>query len=211
MPTANALGPVWEDLRTLNASLQRTLDEFRSTFHRASVAGKEMPDARVRLDHVLKLTEEAAHRTLDLVERSGPLADRLATNATALIEPIRAARAACRSSEAEELFSRVESFLTSAERDGVAVRANLDEVLMAQSYQDLSGQIIRTVIKLVVELERTLTHFSKLAGERPAGESDPVAKQSTDSHGHGPAIPGASVDAVGEQQDVDALLAMMGM
>jgi chemotaxis protein CheZ len=124
MPTANTLGPVWEDLRAPNASLQRTLNEFRSSFHRASVAGKEMPDARLRLDHVLKLTE-----------------------------------------------------------DGEAVRANLDEVLMAQSYQDLSGQIIRTVIKLVVELERTLAHFSRLAGDRPADESDPPVKQVSDVHG----------------------------
>jgi chemotaxis protein CheZ len=211
MPTANALGPVWEELRALNSSLQRTLDEFRSSFHRASTAGKEMPDARLRLDHVLKLTEEAAHRTLDLVERSGPLADRLATDAAALVEPIRVARAAYRGSGIEDLLSRVETFLTSAERDGAAVRANLDEVLMAQSYQDLSGQIIRTVIKLVVELERTLAHFSRLAGDRPGGEADPVTKQPPDSHGHGPAIPGATADAVGVQEDVDALLAMMGM
>jgi chemotaxis protein CheZ len=211
MSNADALGPVWEDLRALNASLQRTLDEFRSSFHRASVAGKEMPDARLRLDHVLKLTEDAAHRTLDLVERSGPLADRLATEAAALIEPTQIARAAYRGTTVVDLLARVEIFLRCAERDGAAVRANLDEVLMAQSYQDLSGQIIRTVIKLVVELERTLAHFSKLAGDRPADESDLAAKQVSDSNGHGPAIPGASDDAVGEQGDVDALLAMMGM
>ena len=211
MPTANVLGPVWEDLRTLNASLQRTLDEFRSSFHRASVAGKEMPDARVRLDHVLKLTEEAAHRTLDLVERSGPLADRMTTQAAALVEPIRLAHAAYADSAIGALLSRVDTFLLSAQRDGAAVRANLDEVLMAQSYQDLSGQIIRTVIKLVVELERTLAHFSHLAGEFPADASPAIAQQVGDGRGHGPAIPGVSTDAVGEQQDVDALLAMMGM
>jgi chemotaxis protein CheZ len=211
MPTANTLGPVWEDLRALNASLQHTLDEFRSGFHRASVAGKEMPDARLRLDHVLKLTEEAAHHTLDLVERSGPLVDRLAADAAALIEPTQIARAAYRGTSVENLLSRVQIVLASAKRDGDAVRANLDEVLMAQSYQDLSGQIIRTVIKLVVDLERTLGHFSKLAGDRPADESDPPVQKVSDGHGHGPAIPGASADAVGEQEDVDALLAMMGM
>src|ERR1700760_327850 len=169
MPTPNPLEPVWEALRALNASLQRTLDEFRSSFHRANTAGKEMPDARVRLDHVLKLTEEAAHRTLDLVERSGPLASRMAADAAALIEPIRNARQAYSNSGVAELLSRVEAYLMNARRDGDVVRANLDEVLMAQSYQDLSGQIIRTVIKLVVELERTLSHFSELAGEGAAG------------------------------------------
>lgn len=210
MSTANPLEPVWEDLRALNASLQRTLDEFRSSFQLASTVGKEVPDARVRLDHVLKLTEEAAHRTLDLVERSGPLASRLASDAAALIEPIRNAKEAYSGSGVAELLSRVEGFLTNARRDGDVVRANLDEVLMAQSYQDLSGQIIRTVIKLVVELERTLSHFSQLAGEGPAGAAE-TKKSESDSHGFGPAVPGVSTDAVGEQEDVDALLARMGM
>src|SRR5258707_13637552 len=104
MSTSDTLGPMWEDLRALNASLQRTLDEFRNSFRRASIAGKDMPDARVRLDHVLKLTEDAAHRTLDLVERSGPLADRLATEAVSLVGPIRPARAAYRGSRAAGRF-----------------------------------------------------------------------------------------------------------
>ncbi len=210
MATANPLEPVWEDLRALNASLQRTLDEFRSSFHRANAAGKDMPDARVRLDHVLKLTEEAAHRTLDLVERSGPLASRMAADAAALIEPIRNAKQAYSNSGVAELLSRVEAYLSNARRDGDVVRANLDEVLMAQSYQDLSGQIIRTVIKLVVELERTLAHFSELAGEGPGGSS-PLRKAESAGHGFGPAVPGVTTDAVGEQEDVDALLARMGM
>ena len=64
-----------------------------------------------------------------------------------------------------ELLFRVEDFLGRVQHDGSSVRANLAEVLMAQSYQDLSGQIIRTVIKLVAELERTLANFSELAGE----------------------------------------------
>jgi chemotaxis protein CheZ len=204
------LEPVWEDLRALNASLQRTLDEFRSSFHRANAAGKDMPDARVRLDHVLKLTEEAAHRTLDLVERSGPLASRMAADAAALIEPIRNAKQAYSNSGVAELLARVEAYLSNAHRDGDVVRANLDEVLMAQSYQDLSGQIIRTVIKLVVELERTLAHFSVLAGEGPGGSPLP-RKAEADSQGFGPAVPGVTTDAVGEQEDVDALLARMGM
>lgn len=209
--TAAALEPVWEDLRALNASLQRTLDEFRSSFQRASVATREMPDARVRLDHVLKLTEEAAHRTLDLVERSGPLADRMSKEAAALVEPLRHARAAFRGSGVEDILTRVEGFLTRAEKDGGAVRANLDEVLMAQSYQDLSGQIIRTVIKLVVELERTLSHFGHLAGGGVAASSPGTGRPNEKVNGYGPAVPGVTTDAVGEQQDVDALLARMGM
>ena len=211
MSPPDSLEPMWEDLRALNASLQRTLEEFRSSFRRASTATKDMPDARVRLDHVLKLTEEAAHRTLDLVERSGPLADRLATEAVALVEPIRQARAAYRGSGVEDLLFRVEGLLMNVQRDGGAVRANLAEVLMAQSYQDLSGQIIRTVIKLVAELERTLANFSQLAGENGVDVLPAPAAVVSDGRGFGPAVPGVSTGSVGEQEDVDDLLARMGM
>ncbi len=172
MAAANSLEPMWEDLRALNKSLQATLDEFRNSFRRASSAGKEMPDARVRLDHVLKLTEDAAHRTLDLVERSGPMADRMTMDAGALLDPIRQARAAYEGTAVGELLGRIETYLGRAQADGNAVRANLAEVLMAQSYQDLSGQIIRTVIKLVAELERTLAHFYELAGESGVQSQD---------------------------------------
>jgi chemotaxis protein CheZ len=211
MATTNALEPMWEDLRALNASLQRTLDEFRNSFRRASSAGKEMPDARVRLDHVLKLTEDAAHRTLDLVERSGPLADRLSVDAVALIDPIRQARVAYTGTAVAELLFRVEDFLGRVQHDGSSVRANLAEVLMAQSYQDLSGQIIRTVIKLVAELERTLAHFSELAGEGGAQQVAAAAEPASSGHGFGPAVPGVTTGAVGEQGDVDDLLADLGM
>ena len=190
--------------------MQRTLDEFRSTLHRANTAGREFPDARVRLDHVLELAEEAAHKTLDLVERSGPLVTRMASDAAALIEPIRSAKQVYGNGGVAELLSRVEAYLSNARSDGDAVPENLNDVLMTQSYQDLSGQIIRTVIKIMVELELRLAHFSELAGESPMGA--PLAKKAeTDSHGYGPAVPGVTTDAVGEQEGVDALLARMGM
>ena len=211
MPVANSLEPMWEDLRALNKSLQATLDEFRSSFRRASSAGKEMPDARVRLDHVLKLTEDAAHRTLDLVERSGPLAGRMSLDAGVLLDPIRQARAAYDGTSVADLLARIEEFLGRAQADGNSVRANLAEVLMAQSYQDLSGQIIRTVIKLVVELERTLAHFSELAGEGAAQSPLEPQPAVSNSHGFGPAVPGVTAGAVGEQDDVDDLLAKLGM
>jgi chemotaxis protein CheZ len=211
MATADSLEPMWEDLRALNASLQRTLDEFRNSFRHASSAGKEMPDARLRLDHVLKLTEDAAHRTLDLVERSGPLADRLAVDALALIDPIRQARDAYSGTSVAELLVRVEDYLSRAHREGNSVRANLAEVLMAQSYQDLSGQIIRTVIKLVAELERTLANFSELAGEGGAQSLAGADSHAANANGYGPAVPGVTAGAVGKQDDVDDLLAGLGM
>jgi chemotaxis protein CheZ len=203
---------LYRDLRELTGSLRFALDQFRFDSRLATLVGKEVPDAKVRLDHVLKLTEEAAHRTMDLVERSCPLADKTAKEAAALVEPLRCVRAEL-AAEArfDQQLSRMDSFLVATQRDSDAVRANLNEVLMAQSYQDLSGQIIRGVITLVGEVERTLSHFAVLIGEG-SGQPSPAPENSQPAgHGFGPAVPGVSTNTVDEQNDVDALLADLGM
>src|ERR1043165_4273871 len=60
------------DLRKLTGDLQSALQRFRLDSRLADLAEKDVPNAKLRLDHVLRLTDEAAHRTLDLVEQSGP-------------------------------------------------------------------------------------------------------------------------------------------
>lgn len=202
---------LYRDLREMSDNLRFALDQFRLDSRLATLAGKEVPDARVRLDHVLKLTEEGAHRTLDLVERSCPLADRTARQASELVETIYNHPAtSVATPDLSDLLSRIDHSLSEAQRDSESVRANLTEVLMAQSYQDLSGQIIRGVITLVGEVERTLAHVAALAGDAPKSSESNAASQ-TSGNGFGPAIPGLTVNAVGEQGDVDALLADLGM
>jgi chemotaxis protein CheZ len=59
---------------------------FREQARLEVLADQEVPDARRRLAHVVKLTEEAAHRTLDLVDQSSPLIERMALEAAQLLE-----------------------------------------------------------------------------------------------------------------------------
>jgi chemotaxis protein CheZ len=202
---------LYRELRELSGSLRFALDQFRLDSRLATLAGKDVPDTRVRLDHALKLTEDGAHRTLDLVERSCPLAEHTAKQAAAVAAALRTARSTTNDATAvEAALTQVDRFLVEAQHNSDTVRANLTEVLMAQSYQDLSGQIIRGVITLVAEVERTLAHFAALAGEGPGGAT--VANgPTTSAQGFGPAVPGLTKDAVGEQGDVDALLADLGM
>jgi chemotaxis protein CheZ len=207
---------LYRELRELSGSLRFALDQFRLDSRLATLAGKDVPDARVRLDHALKLTEDGAHRTLDLVERSCPLAEYTAKQAGALVASLRIVRgdvtAVTDVTPLNDVLGQIADFLAVAQRDSDTVRANLTEVLMAQSYQDLSGQIIRGVITLVGEVERTLAHFAALAGGGPQGKTAGAAVETqTSAQGFGPAVPGLTKDAVGEQGDVDALLADLGM
>lgn len=204
---------LYQDVRDASDRLRTALDQFQLNSRLATLAGKEVPDARLRLDHALKLTEDGAHKTLDLVERSCPLADKVAKQAGAFVLTLRGLRDHNASQGTlSEMVPGIQEFLATAQRDSEIVRANLTEVLMAQSAQDLSGQIIRGVITLVGEVERTLGQLAALSGNDPAKAAE-AATHAADSsaQGFGPMIPGLTKDAVSEQNDVDALLADLGM
>jgi chemotaxis protein CheZ len=199
------------ELRKLTTDLQGALERFRIDSRLVDLAEKEVPDARHRLDHVLKLTDEAAHRTMDLVEQSCPLADRTAREAAEIVElwqKFRSRKIAV--DEFRSMLKRLDVFLESTRTDMDKVRGNLAEVLLAQGYQDLSGQIIRGVMKLVSELEVALVELVRLS--KTGGPAMARASSGDTRRGFGPAIPGIkSGPTVSGQQDVDALLSGLGM
>jgi chemotaxis protein CheZ len=201
---------LFSELRKLTGDLQSALDRFSVDSRLVDLAEKEVPDARQRLEHVLKLTDEAAHRTMDLVEQSGPLAERTARDAGEIVHMWRKFRA--RTIQVEEfrlMIDRLDVFLESSREDMDKVRSNLSEVLMAQGYQDLSGQIIRGVMKLVAELETALVNLVRLSRIGP--NAAPAANDGM-HRGFGPTVPGLdNGPAVSGQQDVDSLLAGLGM
>jgi chemotaxis protein CheZ len=206
------------EVRKLTGDLQKALERFSVESKLADFAEHEIPDARARLDHVISMTDEAAHRTLDLVEQSGPLAERTAKAAGTLIDMVSAYRAQTTGVQGFEGVARsidayvpvvraIEAFLPTARADSELIRRNLADVLLAQGYQDLTGQIIRSVMKLVEELERALTDLSRLSGD--------VVEHATmgeEAAGHGPVVPGVTKGEVASgQTDVDALLSGLGM
>ena len=147
---------------------------------------------------------------MDLVEQSGPLAERTSRAAGELIEQWQRFRE--RKIAIEEFHSMVsamDAFLKAASTDMDKVRENLSEVLLAQGYQDLSGQIIRGVMKLVSELEIALVDLVRLS-RTGARSARPVSEETR--RGFGPPIPGInSGPSVSGQQDVDALLSGLGV
>jgi len=199
------------ELQKLTNDLQGALQRFRIDSRLVDLAEKEVPDARHRLDHVLKLTDEAAHKTMDLVEQSGPLAERTARQADEIVVLWKKFRGRdIDLAGFRDMLVRMDAFLESARTDMDKVRNNLNEVVMAQGYQDLSGQIIRGVMKLVSELEVALVELvrlSKAGGGKPRAVVDDEVQR-----GYGPVVPGVSHGpAVSDQEDVDALLSGLGM
>jgi chemotaxis protein CheZ len=199
---------LWDSLRQLDHRLRAALDQFRLDPRLLRLAGTDIPDARARLDHVLRLTDEAAHRTMDLVEKSTPLVARTAASAATLGAECKEARESGAASPYWlELLARLESHFAAAHADGETVKTNLVEVLMAQGFQDLSGQIIRRVIELVAQLEAELARLVQDNGHGAAENRRAPADEDL-GRGFGPVVPGVSTGTVDGQQDVDELLAM---
>jgi chemotaxis protein CheZ len=197
------------ELRKLTGDLQSALERFRIDSRLVDLAEKEVPNAKHRLDHVLKLTDEAAHKTMDLVEQSVPLAERTSQQAASIVEAWRRFRTReIQVDEFQRLVLQMDQFLEAARGDMDQVRGNLAEVVLAQGYQDLSGQIIRGVMKLVGELEIALVELVRLS------KNGGVTKRAIEDtrRGFGPVIPGINNGpAVSGQSDVDSLLAGLGM
>ena len=202
------------ELKRLTASAEEALARFRERARIDALADQEVPDARKRLAHVVKLTDEAAHRTLDLVEKSGPLVEQTAREAAELLEAWTAygnRECAGNSLWPERTLGFLERSLSDADR----VRSLLSEMLMAQGYQDITGQIIRSVIALVGEIEAVLGQLVALSnGEEtrrmPALKLPAEGQKAGWEQGVGPQVPGITdASAVAGQDDIDALLASM--
>jgi chemotaxis protein CheZ len=109
------------------------------------------------------------------------------------------------------LSSRIAAFLDSASSNANVLRGNLNEVMMAQDFQDLTGQIIERVITLVDEMEGSLVDLIRISGQNLR---EPVEKKKEDVlKGAGPVVPGvddAAENVVSGQDEVDDLLSSLG-
>ena len=97
----------------------------------------QIADATERLNYVVTMTEKAANRTMDLVEQSAPLVNDLSDEAQSLsVEWGRFMRREIGADGFRELAKRVELFLARSERDGAKLSGHLNDILLAQDYQD---------------------------------------------------------------------------
>lgn len=159
--------PMIQGLSRLARELGQALGELPSLPEEAG----ELDDACARLDHVVQMTEQATHRTLDLAEECRGLAEQL--------------RAGGLGAEQEAILEKI--------------RHNLTEMALTQSYQDLTGQIIRRVAGIV---RRVHEGFGAL-GLPPKEERAAPGLA-------GPALKGLDRHAV-SQDDADDLLSGLGL
>lgn len=167
----------------------------------------EIPNARDRLSYVIEKSEEATHRTLSAIEALMPLGAHLQASGQEIGTLVRQLTAGG-GGAADALGPQLDEFTSTIGAIGDRLRAGLSEIMMAQEYQDLTGQVIKRTIELVTRVEVNLIKL--ISPERLAAytESPPVAEPP--DKGQGPAIR-ESAEIVNRQSDVDDLLADLGV
>lgn len=198
---------LFQEVGRLTRELHSAINNFLLDSRIAEIAKREIPDASERLSYVITMTENAANTSLGAVEAGLPLADELGSKAKLLATDWK--RFQERELSVEEfrvLTQQLTGFLETTEGHSGVLHGKLSEVLMAQDFQDLTGQIIRQVITLIQDVESKLVSLVRISG----GLDGSVNTRLTTTL-EGPAVPGIDQgDQVSDQDDVDDLLSSLG-
>lgn len=175
----------------------------------------KMSDASDRLEYVVKMTSNAANRTMDLVEDAMPRANAMREQARELRDDWqRLRRREMAPAEFRELYGRIDRFFVTMADDADAMYGDLSEILLAQDFQDLTGQVIQKVTTLVKEVEEHLLSLVMMAShvDQITGTVHDIAAPEEESpeKGQGPQINAQRADVVSGQDDVDDLLSSLG-
>ncbi len=168
---------------------------------------QEIPDARDRLNYVATMTEQAADRVLNATDIANPLQEAISSQAEALeTRWKRVMETPSLKSEYNAAAEETLHFLKLATDNSNATKAQLMEIMMAQDFQDLTGQVIKKITELAntieQELVRTLVDFAP---------NKPVAAPEQEGLLNGPQIkPEESANVVANQEQVDDLLDSLG-
>ena len=167
-------------------------------------AANEIPDARDRLQSVARRTEQAAERVLNAIDKAMPLQDESAAAAEALKQQWQQVLATPSfKRDYDAVAQQTLRFLDNAGKSTDETKALLMEIMMAQDFQDLTGQVIKKITELAQGLEQQLVQLLiDFTPSTPKKDSGLL---------NGPQIsPEKTTDAVANQEQVDDLLESLG-
>jgi chemotaxis protein CheZ len=170
-------------------------------------AASDIPDARNRLDYVARLSEKAAQKVLNATDAAMPLQDTVDESAVSLRDGWQALLDSDGSHDApwRALALRTVSDLDASRTAVAATKGHLMDIMMAQDFQDLTGQVISKVAVITQTLEQQLVQM--LVDFAP----EEVRRELDTGLLNGPQInPEGKSDIVADQTQVDDLLDSLG-
>lgn len=201
---------LFDEVGRLTRQLHSAIVDFQVDDRLVTLASTEIPDAKERLNYVIDMTENAANKTMDAVEECLPLANVLTTNIQS-VKPKweKLMKRDIELAEFKTLCHDVEQFVEQSELDSIRIKDLLNQILLAQDFQDLTGQIIRRVIDLVREVESNLVSMLTVFGEQAVEDS--LSTPVIGIEAEGPIMNAEErEDVVAGQDEVDDLLSSLG-
>jgi chemotaxis protein CheZ len=200
---------LFKEVGKLTRQLHDTMTNFAADSKIASITEYDIPDAKERLKYVISMTEQAANQTLTVVETILPVSEQLNAQANQLAEKWeRFLGREMPFGEFKELSGELTQHFKASTEALADMQNGLTEILLAQGFQDITGQIIRKVIDLVQDLEESLVCLIRVTGGKSTS-----AQAFNEMDMPGPVVPGVDDklgDVANNQDDVDDLLSSLG-
>lgn len=169
-------------------------------------AAHEIPNVRDRLNYVATMSEQAAQRVLNATDAAGPLQDQIDESAKELAQGWKAVMDAPFSEEQyHAMAAKTMTYLVEAQGVSHETKKYLLDIMMAQDFQDLTGQVIKKITDLAQNLEQQLVQL--LLDYAPAE----MRREASTGLLNGPQInPTGNSEVVSDQGQVDDLLDSLG-
>lgn len=204
--TSEEQGPeetdVHQKIGALTRQLHDSLSELGYADQLRSTVG-ELPDAQSRLSYIARLTGEAAEKVLGRVEQAKTQHDRLAA------EAVRVKAALIRDPVAAVATGALMNFIDDVNEVTRSTDEHLTEIMMAQDFHDLTGQVIARVVALAATIEAQLVQLVIQTAPASAAAVVAAMEPATPSLS-GPVVNPEAADVVTDQSQVDDLLASLG-
>jgi chemotaxis protein CheZ len=195
---AGASPEVFHQLGMITRQLHDTLHAL-GVMPKLQTAADGLPDARSRLSYIAKKTGEAADKVLNSVDQAKVEHSRIAA------ETRRIAEAIVRDPVKAVASGSVMNFVGDVEAATARIDQHLTDIMMAQDFHDLTGQVVAKVVALAVDLEDSLVKL--LVQAAPPEQAQKVESAVL----NGPVVnPEGRTDIVANQGEVDDLLASLG-
>ncbi|MCK4841826.1 MAG: protein phosphatase CheZ [Methylococcales bacterium] len=201
---------LFQEIGRLTRQLHDSMSGFSLDKKITVMTENDIPDAKERLQYVITMTEQAADKTLTVVENLLPVSQELNDEVEHLSEKWgRFLDKEMPFEEFKNMSAEITNHFHGTKNSIQQVQQGLNEILMAQSFQDITGQVIKRVIDLVQNLETSMVGLISIAGGKKTG-----ADFTNEPELPGPVVPGVDDKEVGDvatsQDDVDDLLSSLG-
>ncbi|MBF5054491.1 chemotaxis regulator CheZ [Alcanivorax venustensis ISO4] len=185
-------------------------------------AAEAIPDARARLNYVASMTEQAADRALNAVDRAQPLQNEIESRAESLDQQWQTwFENPMELDQARQLVTDTRGYLAAVPEMARETSKELLEIMMAQDFQDLTGQVIKKMMEVILEVENQLLQV--LLESVPEGDEREALKQRMEDRNaadtrkreeaslvNGPQLTAEGEGIVSNQDQVDDLLDELG-